>query len=189
MTFYQGLAVVLVKFWAATWIAWGLVSLLSIGIPELFAEERSQYVVEMVAPLASSLLIGVLAWGCARPLGTRIGGLVTAPEPTLGIGVNEFVGIGVFLIGLYTFASYAPDALVAAIGWFIAVAKQTDAQRLAGESAHALYDWARLAGKWAAVFFALVLMLRVRDLVRLFGWLREAGLLKPASVDEQESSA
>lgn len=88
------------------------------------------------------------------------------------------------MIGFYFFVEHAPDALTQTLAYLYKIAKQTDAERLAGGFVFSRVDWAHFASEWATMLAALALILRARGVGRLFAWLREAGLRKPETAEE-----
>lgn len=192
MTFYQGLAIVLLRVYAFTWIVGGayrfLVPVLwNLLDKQAFAQTKSYYLFN-TSSFALYLTLGIVVWFAAAPLGKRIGRQIpetAAPE----ISGDALVAIGSFLIGLYFFIEYGAKALGATTTLAIEMAKQTDAERLAQAPILMANDWANLAGNWAIAVLALVLAFRAQGVAHLFGWLRRTGQGAHLDRPEHEGAA
>lgn len=180
MTFYQGLATVLLRVWAAVYLIESLGAFASLGIGWVTGpidpdKSMRTYYFTLLINYAAYFLIGAAVWILAPRAGRLIGAAIPAGAPSLSIDNERIIEIGAFLIGLYFFAEYAPQALAESIRVLMMAAEETDAERLAGGSDRYFVRWGMLGQHWTAVIVALVIGLRARDFAKLFSWLRSAG--------------
>lgn len=179
MTFYQGLATVLLKVWAAGSLIFGILYLGSFGLmlldPSNWTQPNTTWQFTNVAIYALQFGVGVALWFAARPLGKSIGrAAAPAPNPQLGIDAEMLVVVGSFLIGINFLVEYGPRAVMGTVSTLYENMKRADHEP-PFSGGHVVRD---LAGPWAIVVAACLLAFGARGMGRLFGWLRQAGLSK-----------
>lgn len=187
MTFYQGLATVLLRVWAATMLIESIRWVMDFGISwtsqsDSATPETSQYLLGALASGATYLAVAVVIWICARPIGRWVGSAIAVAEPVVTFSAGQIVAVGSFLIGVFFVVEYAPQAAMDTVISLAKHARTSDAERLYGSSVD-LYNLRQLTKNWAVVIAALALAFRARDIGRLFAWLRETGLSKPERVE------
>jgi hypothetical protein len=193
MTFYQGLATVLLRVWAAVYLIESVGAFASLGIgwvtqPTDSDESLRSYYVTNLMSYAVYFVVGTALWILAPHAGRLVSAAIPTGAPSSSIDNKRIIEIGAFLIGVYFLAVNAPQALAESIEVFIKAAKETDAERLAGGGARYFVQWGTLGQHWAAVIVALVIGLRARDFAKLFSWLRSAGRYREKDAPEKSAS-
>lgn len=192
MSFYQGLATVLLRVFAATVIVqWlGLTVSLSVswmGAPPVQGGDAAPFYWAAISSYAVYSLLGFALWFLAAPIGRRLGAGFSAPAPNLAHSSEALVRIGSFLIGLYFLIEYSAKLVVTGAGILIKNAQLDDYERLYRSPGISDYEWSQLAQYSAIVIPALGLTLGVRGVAKLFSWLRTAGQYRGEGAAEKSA--
>lgn len=180
MTFYQGLATVLIRVFAATVIVqWlGLTVSLSVnwmGVLQAQGSDVAPFYWAAISSYTIYSLLGFALWFFAVPIGRRLGGGLSTPAANLGLDSEALVKVGSFLIGLYFLIEYSARLAVTGAGIFIKNAKFDDYERLSGGRSISDHEWSQLAQYSIIVIASLLLALGAGGAAKLFSWLRSAG--------------
>lgn len=188
MTFYQGLAVTLLKVWSAIVMVEGAYRAIALTMNWAFlgAEGSKHYLLLSVISALLFLATGIALWFAAEPLGKSIGCRVR-PEPRIEIDVDALAVLGVFLVGVYFLTSKTPQAVSQTVAIFHQTNARPDAARFNGPTVVSGYEWAKFVSAWSSVIIALFITAKPRGVARMFGWLRSAGQRAPDSEKDAES--
>lgn len=182
MNFYQGIAVVLLRVWAARLIFTSVWSLLMYGqlfLQELRGIESSVSVASLGGQFALAAIptsIGFALWFLGPAVAKWVAAGITAPAPGFEFDAARLVEAGTFLIGVFYLFWTAPGFIVDLTFYFLDVLRQTDGERLGGVLHRRFSGMGDMGTKASTVAIALFLTFRARDVAKLFTWLREAGL-------------
>lgn len=198
LSFLQALAVTLLRASATLTIIYSAVSLfdfiwqylqLQVWSDAETQAQNAQTVsvyIGMIAGLTFSIAVAAALLFAAPWLSRRIVPLPHGPEPLPAFPVHELVGVGVFLVGFWFVLERGPRAIADTATVLVAIMTETEAERLSSPVIRSVPDY-RLILQWIGVLVALAAMLRARDVGRLFGWLRNAGVApgEPAPASDE----
>lgn len=177
MTFYQGLATVLLRVWATLTFVSGLQGLgvraFGTFLVLTSTSETDAYIWLMEAYYSASIGVAILIWIFAGALARRIspGEAIAGRAPPV-IDAALLSAIGAFLVGLYVLTRSLSDTLVHT---YTVMSQRNSETALAGAPIMRPHEFLQLLGQWLAIFIAFALIVISPRLGKLFSWLRSAG--------------